>query len=126
MIENKKGVIINMSSIASSIKGAENRCVYATTKAAVIGLTKSIAVDYIQFGIRCNCICPATVDTPSFQDRVNAAPDSKQALANFIARQKMGRLGTAEEIAQLCVYIASDESSYTTGTEFIIDGGWSL
>ncbi|GAB6032845.1 Putative diacetyl reductase [(R)-acetoin forming] 2 [Chamberlinius hualienensis] len=126
MIAKKKGVIINMSSVVSSIKAAPNRCVYGTTKAAVVGLTKSIAVDYIEDGIRCNCVCPATIDTPSLRDRVNSASDPKAAMESFIARQKIGRLGTAEEVAQLCVYLASDESSYTTGTEFIIDGGWSI
>lgn len=126
MLKKEQGVIINMSSIASSIKAAPNRFVYASTKAAVIGLTKSIAIDYIGRGIRCNCICPGTIDTPSLRDRVEAEPDPEKALQNFISRQKIGRLGRADEIARLCVYLASDESSYTTGTEFIIDGGWSL
>lgn len=126
MIKQGSGSILNMSSVCSSIKSANNRFSYGTTKAAIIGLTKSIAIDYVTQGIRCNAICPGTVDTPSLQDRINSAADPNKARGDFIARQKMGRLCTAEEISQLCVYLASDESSYTTGTEFIIDGGWSL
>jgi len=126
MIKRQRGVIVNMSSVASSIKGAPNRFVYGSTKAAIIGLTKSIASDFITQGIRCNCICPATVDTPSFHDRVRNTGDEEKAMKDFIARQKMGRIGTPEEVAMLCVYLASDESSYTTGTEVIIDGGWTL
>uniref|UniRef100_W5N2D6 Dehydrogenase/reductase SDR family member 6 n=1 Tax=Lepisosteus oculatus TaxID=7918 RepID=W5N2D6_LEPOC len=126
MLAHKSGNIINMSSVASSIKGVVNRCVYSTSKAAVIGLTKSVAADFIEQGIRCNCICPGTVDTPSLRERIQARPDPEQALKDFLARQKMGRMCTAEEVAQLCVYLASDESTYVTGTEHIIDGGWSL
>ncbi|XP_006629863.2 dehydrogenase/reductase SDR family member 6 [Lepisosteus oculatus] len=126
MLAHKSGNIINMSSVASSIKGVVNRCVYSTSKAAVIGLTKSVAADFIEQGIRCNCICPGTVDTPSLRERIQARPDPEQALKYFLARQKMGRMCTAEEVAQLCVYLASDESTYVTGTEHIIDGGWSL
>ncbi|XP_013421782.1 3-hydroxybutyrate dehydrogenase type 2 [Lingula anatina] len=120
------GSIINMSSVASSIKGAPVRFVYGATKAAVIGLTKSIAADFAAQGIRCNAICPGTVDTPSLRDRLRALGDEEEVLKTFVARQKMGRLGTAEEIAALCVYLASDESCYTTGTECVIDGGWSV
>lgn len=126
MLKKEKGVIINMSSIASSVKAATNRFVYGTTKAAVIGLTKSIAIDFISKGIRCNCICPGTVDTPSLHERINAQPNPNMAMQDFISRQKIGRLGTAEEIASLCVYLASEESAYMTGNEIIIDGGWSL
>ncbi|XP_041838617.1 3-hydroxybutyrate dehydrogenase type 2 isoform X1 [Melanotaenia boesemani] len=126
MLAKKSGNIINMASVASSIKGVVNRCVYSTSKAAVIGLTKSIAADFIEQGIRCNCICPGTVDTPSLRGRIQAQPDPEQAYKDFMARQKTGRMCTAEEVAYLCVYLASDESAYVTGTEHIIDGGWSL
>ncbi|XP_066576831.1 dehydrogenase/reductase SDR family member 6 isoform X2 [Amia ocellicauda] len=126
MLARKSGNIINMSSVASSIKGVENRCVYSTSKAAVIGLTKSVAADFIGEGIRCNCICPGTVDTPSLRERIQARPDPEQALKDFLARQKTGRMCTAEEVAHLCVYLASDESVYVTGTEQVIDGGWTL
>ncbi|NWV21893.1 BDH2 dehydrogenase, partial [Origma solitaria] len=122
----KSGNIINMSSVASSIKGVVNRCVYSTSKAAVIGLTKAVAADFIEQGIRCNCICPGTVDTPSLQERIQARPNPEQALKDFLARQKTGRMATAEEVAYLFVYLASDESAYVTGNELIIDGGWSL
>lgn len=120
------GSIINMSSIVSSQKGAPNRFVYGTTKAAVIGLTKSIAADFIGDGIRCNAICPGTVSTPSLDDRIDAFDDPVAARAGFIARQPMGRLGRAEEIAALAVYLASDESAYTTGVAHVIDGGWAI
>ncbi|KAM4809477.1 dehydrogenase/reductase SDR family member 6 [Rhinophrynus dorsalis] len=126
MLAQKSGNIINMSSVASSIKGVVNRCVYSTSKAAVIGLTKSVAADFIEQGIRCNCICPGTVDTPSLRERIQARPNPEQALKDFLARQKTGRMATAEEVAHLCVYLASDESAYVTGNEHIIDGGWSL
>uniref|UniRef100_A0A673XB79 Dehydrogenase/reductase SDR family member 6 n=2 Tax=Salmo trutta TaxID=8032 RepID=A0A673XB79_SALTR len=126
MLAKKSGNIINMASVASSIKGVVNRCVYSTSKAAVIGLTKSIAADFLEQGIRCNCICPGTVDTPSLRGRIQAQPDPEQALKDFMARQKTGRMCTAEEVAHLCVYLASDESAYVTGTEHIIDGGWRL
>jgi 2-keto-3-deoxy-L-fuconate dehydrogenase len=126
MLKAGKGNIINMSSGASSIKAAANRFVYATTKAAVIGLTKSIAMDFIKQGIRCNAICPGTVQSPSLQERMSAQGDFVKAQADFIARQPMGRLGRPEEIAALAVYLASDESSFTTGQTHIIDGGWIL
>ncbi|XP_062430904.1 dehydrogenase/reductase SDR family member 6 isoform X2 [Rhea pennata] len=126
MIKQKSGNIINMSSVASSIKGVVNRCVYSTSKAAVIGLTKSVAADFIEHGIRCNCVCPGTVDTPSLQERIKARPNPEQALKYFLDRQKIGRIATAEEVAHLFVYLASDESAYMTGNELIIDGGWSL
>jgi 2-keto-3-deoxy-L-fuconate dehydrogenase len=123
--------IINVASAASSIKGVPNRFVYATSKAAVIGLTKSVAADFILRGIRCNAICPGTVESPSLRQRIDAqARASGQTLAQveaaFIARQPMGRLGTAAEIAALAVYLASDESAFTTGTTQVIDGGWSM
>jgi len=118
--------IVNMASIASSIKGLPNRFVYGTTKAAVIGLTKAVAADFVTRGIRCNAIAPGTVDTPSLQERINAFPDPLEARKMFIARQPMGRLGRAEEIAALAVYLASDDAAFTTGTTPLIDGGWSL
>ena len=126
-----KGSIINVASGASSIKGAPNRFVYGTTKAAVIGLTKSVAADFIAKGVRCNAICPGTVESPSLRDRIAALARSQgitieQAEAMFIARQPMGRLGTAQEIAALAVYLAGDESAFTTGTTHLIDGGWTL
>lgn len=126
MIKQKSGNIINMSSVASSIKGVVNRCVYSTSKAAVIGLTKSVAADFIEQGIRCNCVCPGTVDTPSLQQRIKAQPNPDQALKDFLARQRIGRMATAEEVAHLFVYLASEESAYMTGNEVVIDGGWSL
>ena len=126
MLKAGGGSIINMSSGASSIKGAPNRFVYGTTKAAVIGLTKSIAVDFIGQGIRCNAICPGTVQTPSLDERIAAQGDLDKARASFIARQPMGRLGRPEEIAALAVYLASDESAFTTGAIHVIDGGWTL
>ncbi|NXC15439.1 BDH2 dehydrogenase, partial [Corythaeola cristata] len=109
MLKQKSGNIINISSVASSIKGVVNRCVYSTSKAAIIGLTKSVAADFIEQGIRCNCICPGTVDTPSLQERIQAQPNPEQALNDFLARQKTGRMATAEEVAHLFVYLASDE-----------------
>lgn len=130
MLAAGHGSIINMSSVASSLKGVPNRCAYGTTKAAVIGLTKSIAADYVSQGIRCNAICPGTVQSPSLDQRILAqAAIQKRAeaevRAEFIARQPMGRVATAAEIAALAVYLASDESTFTTGTPQIIDGGWS-
>jgi len=126
MLAAKKGSIINMSSGASSIKGAPNRFVYGATKAAVIGLTKSLAADFIRQGIRVNAICPGTVESPSLEQRIAALGDVEKARKEFIARQPMGRLGKPEEIAALAVYLASDESSFTTGQIHIIDGGWTL
>ncbi|XP_074647039.1 dehydrogenase/reductase SDR family member 6-like [Tubulanus polymorphus] len=126
MIKSGKGSIINMSSVASSIKGVNRRCVYSMTKAALIGLTKTVASDYARQGIRCNAICPGTIDTPSLQGRINNTADPVETRKNFLERQRMGRLGTPEEVAALAVYLASDESSFTTGTEQIIDGGWSV
>ncbi len=120
------GSIINMSSVASSVKGLANRFVYGASKAAVIGLTKSIAADFVGQGIRCNALCPGTVLTPSWEGRVAAAADPEQARRDFIARQPMGRLGTAEEIAGFCVYLASDESAFATGQAFSIDGGMTI
>lgn len=125
MLEAGGGSIINMSSVASSIKGVANRFAYGTTKAAVIGLTKATAVDFVQQGVRCNAICPGTVETPSLEERLKATGDYQKARAAFVARQPMGRLGQPEEIAQLALYLASDESAFTTGTVQVIDGGWS-
>ena len=126
MLAAKKGSIINMSSGASSIKGAPNRFVYGATKAAVIGLTKSLAADFIRQGIHVNAICPGTVESPSLEQRMAALGDVEKARKEFVARQPMGRLGKPEEIAALAVYLASDESSFTTGQIHIIDGGWTL
>jgi 2-keto-3-deoxy-L-fuconate dehydrogenase len=126
MLKAGKGNIINMSSAASSIKAAPNRFVYGTTKAAVIGLTKAIAADFIRSGIRCNAICPGTVHSPSLEQRIAVQGDAEKARAEFVARQPMGRIGLPEEVAALAVYLASDESSYTTGQIHIIDGGFSL
>ena len=130
MLERGGGSIINVASVASSIKGAPNRFVYNTTKAAVIGMTKAVAADYVARGLRCNAICPGTVESPSLRQRIaEQAKTSGQTLAQveaaFVARQPMGRIGRAEEIAALAVYLASDESAFTTGTAQIIDGGWS-
>jgi len=126
MLARGRGSIINMASVASSIKGVPNRCAYGATKAAVIGLTKSIAADYVTAGIRCNAICPGTVNTPSLAARVAAlGGDPDAAWKSFIARQPSGRLGKPEEIAALAVYLASDESAFVTGSIQIIDGGWS-
>lgn len=125
MLARKSGSIINVSSVVGAQKGAPNRFVYATTKAAVIGLTKSIAADFVLQGIRCNAICPGTVDTPSLHERLRASGDYERALAAFKARQPMGRLGKPEEIASLALHLASDESAFTTGQCHIIDGGWS-
>jgi len=126
MIKQNSGSIVNVSSCASSLKGFPNRFVYGTTKGAVIGLTKSIAADFVKKNIRCNSIAPGTVFSPSWQDRVNQSPDPVQAKKDFIARQPMGRLGTAEEIAAIAIYLASDESTFTTGTTFSVDGGISI
>jgi len=126
MIKQNSGSIINVSSCASSLKGFPNRFVYGTTKGAVIGLTKSIAADFVKKNIRCNSIAPGTVFSPSWQDRVNQSPDPVQAKKDFIARQPMGRLGTAEEIAAVAVYLASDDATFTTGTTISVDGGISI
>ncbi len=126
MINAGKGNIINVASVASSIKAAPSRFAYMSTKAAVIGLTKSIAMDFIKHGIRCNAICPGTVQSPSLEERMSAQGDFEKARSEFVARQPMGRLGSPAEIAALAVYLASDESSFTTGQMHIIDGGWAL
>lgn len=125
MLAQRRGSIINMSSVASSVKGAPNRCVYGTTKAAVVGLTKAVSADFLPKGVRCNAVCPGTVDTPSLRGRVAAQGDSAAAMAAFVARQPIGRLGNAEEVAALVVHLASDESGYTSGATHVIDGGWS-
>jgi 2-keto-3-deoxy-L-fuconate dehydrogenase len=131
MLAAGRGSIINVASAAGSIKGAPNRFVYGSTKAAVIGLTKAVAADFIAKGVRCNAICPGTVESPSLRDRIAAQAQASgqtaaQVEAMFIARQPMGRLGRADEIAALAVYLASDESGFTTGTTPLIDGGWTL
>ena len=127
MLKTRQGSIINMASVASSIKGVPNRCAYGASKAAVIGLSKAIAADYVAMGVRCNVICPGTVDTPSLAHRIAAmGGDPADALRSFIERQPMGRLGAPGEIAALAVYLASDESSFTTGAVHVIDGGWSI
>jgi 2-keto-3-deoxy-L-fuconate dehydrogenase len=125
MIDQGGGSIINMASVASSVVGAPNRFVYGATKAGVIGLTKSIAADFVTKGIRCNAICPGTVESPSLEQRLHATGDYTAARAAFVARQPIGRIGLPDEIAALVLYLASDESSYTTGAAHIIDGGWS-
>lgn len=125
MLEAGAGSIVNVASVASSIKGVPNRAAYTASKAAVVGLTKSIAVDYVGQGIRCNAICPGTVESPSLRDRLQATGDYEKARAEFIARQPMGRIGRPEEIAALALYLGSDESAFTTGQTFAIDGGWS-
>jgi 2-keto-3-deoxy-L-fuconate dehydrogenase len=126
MLERKRGSIVNMASAVSSIKGAPNRFVYGATKAAVIGLTKAVAADFIRQGIRCNCICPGTVESPSLEGRIAAFADPVKARADFIARQPMGRLGKPEEVAAIAVYLASDEAAFTTGTTAVIDGGFTI
>jgi len=125
MIARKRGSVISIASVASSIRGVPNRAAYSATKAALIGLTKAVAADVVAHGVRVNAICPGTVETPSLQGRINQNADPAAARAAFVARQPMGRLGTAEEIAALAVYLASDESSYTTGAVHVIDGGWT-
>lgn len=126
MIANGGGSIINMSSVASSIKGVPNRFAYCASKAAVVGLTKAIAADFVTQGIRCNAICPGTVDSPSLHDRLRATGDYEQAIKDFVARQPMGRVGDAAEIAALALYLASDISGFTTGRTHVIDGGWAI
>ena len=126
MLKKGGGSIVNMSSAASSVKGAALRCIYGTTKAAVIGLTKSVAVDYVAKGVRCNAICPGTVQTPSLDERISSLGGGADARKFFLQRQPTGRFGSADEIAALAVYLASDEASFTTGTINVIDGGWSV
>lgn len=126
MLAHEDGSIINIASIVSSLKGAKNRFAYGVSKAGVLGLTKSVAIDYIEQGIRCNAICPGTVDTPSLQQRLHDTGDYDKAREEFINRQAMKRLGTADEIAAAAALLASNESAFMTGTEIIIDGGWSL
>jgi 2-keto-3-deoxy-L-fuconate dehydrogenase len=126
MLDAGKGSIVNMASVASSVKGLPNRFIYGTSKAAVIGLTKSVAADFVGRGIRCNAICPGTVETPSLEDRIGAFEDPEAARKAFIARQPMGRLGRPEEIADAVVYLASDESSYATGQILMVDGGITI
>ncbi|MBA2961015.1 MULTISPECIES: SDR family oxidoreductase [Ramlibacter] len=124
MLERRDGAIINMASVASSVKGVANRFAYGVTKAAVIGLTKSVAADFVAQGIRCNAICPGTVESPSLQERLKATGDFEKARADFVARQPMGRIGAPEEIADLAVYLAA--ATYTTGQVHVIDGGWAI
>ena len=126
MVERGGGAIVNIASVVSSIKAAPNRCVYAATKAGVIGLTKAVAIDFVSRGIRCNAVCPGTIDTPSLAERIGAFAHPNAARAQFIARQPMRRFGKAEEVAQLAVYLASDEAAFVTGVAFVIDGGMSL
>ena len=126
MIAQGGGSIINMASVASSLKGLPNRFVYGASKAAVIGLTKAVAADHVRQGIRCNAICPGTVDTPSLQDRINSQADPVQARKDFVARQPMGRLAQAHEIAPIVVFLASDESQFTTGQAYSVDGGMTI
>jgi 2-keto-3-deoxy-L-fuconate dehydrogenase len=130
MLERRGGSIVNMASACSSVKGAPGRFLYGTTKAAVVGMTKSIATEYVAQGLRCNCLCPGTVDTPSLGERIAdnaaAAGGMEAARAGFVARQAMGRLATAEEIAALAVYLAAEESAFVTGQAIVIDGGWTL
>lgn len=126
MLDAGGASIINVASVAGSIKGIANRFVYGATKAAVIGMTKSVAADYVRHGIRCNALCPGTVDTPSLGDRINAFADPEQARKDFIARQPMGRLATPDEMTGAAVYLASDESAFMTGQAFIVDGGITI
>ena len=125
MLDNGGGSIVNIASVASSIIAAPNRFTYGATKAAVIGMTKSVAADFVTKGVRCNCICPGTVESPSLDERLKAQGNYEEMRAIFAARQPMGRIGKAEEIAALVVYLASDESSFTTGVAHVIDGGWT-
>ncbi|XP_022081863.1 3-hydroxybutyrate dehydrogenase type 2-like [Acanthaster planci] len=126
MMEKKSGSIVNMASIVSSIKGTVNRCIYGTSKAAVIGMTKSVACDFIKDGIRCNSITPGTIDTPSLRQRMAASGDEEKSLKFFLSRQPSGRLGTAQEVANIALFLASDEASFVTGAEYRVDGGWGI
>ena len=126
MLEKGAGSIINMASVVSTVKAAPERCAYHASKAAVIGLTKSVAFDYAARGIRCNALCPGAIDTPSFDERMDAHPDPEAARTAFIARHPVGRIGSPTEVAALCVYLGSDESAFTTGQALVIDGAWSL
>lgn len=126
MLARGKGSVINMASIASSVRGLPNRFIYGASKAAVVGLTKAVAADYVAQGIRCNAVCPGTVETPSLQDRINSQPDPLEARKQFIARQPMGRIARADEIAPVVVFLASDESSFSTGNVFSVDGGMTI
>ena len=126
MLDQGGGSIVNVASVCSSLKGLPNRFIYGTSKAAVIGLTKSVAADYVRRGVRCNAIAPGTIESPSLDERIAAFDDPEAARRDFIARQPMGRLGTAEEIAAIAVYLAGDESAYTTGQVFVVDGGITI
>jgi 2-keto-3-deoxy-L-fuconate dehydrogenase len=126
VLRQQNGSIINMASVASSLRGLPNRLAYGTTKAAVLGFTKAVAADYVRQGIRCNAVCPGTVDTPSLQGRINAFADPVQARKDFVARQPMGRLATVDDITPLLIYLASDESSFATGVAFSVDGGMTI
>ena len=126
MLENKDGSIINMASVASSIKGAPNRCLYGSTKAAILGLTRAVAADYVSKGIRCNALCPGTIMTPSLEERMRATGDYENAKIEFLARQPIGRFASSEEVTGILIHLASDDSQFTTGTFQIVDGGWSL
>ena len=126
MLSDGGGTILNIASAVSSIKAAPNRCIYAASKAGVIGLTKAVAIDFVAQNVRCNAICPGTIDTPSLSERITAFSDPECARARFIARQPMGRFGRAEEVAQLAVYLASDEAAFVTGAAYVIDGGMSI
>jgi len=126
MLKKKKGSIINMSSVVSSQRGLPNRFAYGASKAAVIGLTKAIAADYVRAGVRCNAVCPGTIDTPSLHERIDALPDPQKARRDFVERQPMGRLGTADDVTPLLVYLASEESAFATGNAYPIDGGMTI
>ncbi len=126
MLEHQCGSIINMASVASSIKGVSNRCLYSATKAAILGLTKTVARDFVDQGIRCNAICPGTIRTPSLEQRMRDTGDYDRAMAEFLARQPIGRFAGADEVTGIIIHLASDESKFTTGTVNIVDGGWSL
>ena len=126
MLSQQDGSIINMASVASSIKGAPNRCLYGSTKAAILGLTRAVAADYVSKGIRCNALCPGTIMTPSLEERMHATGDIENAKIEFLARQPIGRFATSKEVTGILIHLASDESKFTTGTFQIVDGGWSL